>query len=96
MNVVANPGSGQLKSNRPAGQKEQVQPASDLDRIKEDAEALANSVGSAAGHQYERAQDVAKDTRQRSEGAIRRNPFSAIVASLGLGFLLGLFRSGRK
>jgi ElaB/YqjD/DUF883 family membrane-anchored ribosome-binding protein len=93
---VANPGSGRSKSNQPAGRTEQVQPTSDLGRIKEDAEALANSVGSAAGHQYERAEDLAKDTRQRSEDVIRRNPFSAIVASLGLGFLLALFRSGRK
>ncbi len=93
---MANPGSGQPKSNRSAGQKEQVKSTSDLDQIKEDAEVLANSVGSAASHQYERAHDVAKDTLQRSEDVIRRNPFSAIVASLGLGFLLGLFRSGRK
>jgi ElaB/YqjD/DUF883 family membrane-anchored ribosome-binding protein len=95
MKVVAKAGSGQSKSNRPAGQKEQVQPASDLDQIKEEAEALANSVGSAAGRHYEHAQDLAKDTLHRSEDVVRRNPFSAILASLGLGFLLGLFR-GRK
>jgi ElaB/YqjD/DUF883 family membrane-anchored ribosome-binding protein len=93
---MANPASGQPKSNRPAGRKEQVQPASDFDKIKEDGEALANSVGSAAGHQVERAQEMAKDTLDRSEDVIRRNPFSAILASLGLGFLLGLFRGGRK
>ena len=93
---MASAGSGQSKAKRPVGQKEQAQPASDLDKIKEDAEALATSVGSAAGHQYERAQDLAKDTLQRSEDVVRRNPFSAILASLGLGFLLGLFRGGRK
>jgi ElaB/YqjD/DUF883 family membrane-anchored ribosome-binding protein len=89
---MASAGSGQSKTKRPAGQKEQAQPAADLDKIKEDAEALVNSVGSAAGQQYERAQDLAKDTLHRSEDAIRRNPVSAILASLGLGFLLGLFR----
>jgi hypothetical protein len=36
--------------------------------MKEDAEALAKSVGNAAGQQYERAQDLAKDTLHRSEG----------------------------
>jgi ElaB/YqjD/DUF883 family membrane-anchored ribosome-binding protein len=90
---MAKAASGQPKRNKPASQKEQ---ASDVERIKEDAEALANSVGSAAGHQYERAQDLAKDTLHRSEDVIRRNPFSAILASLGLGFLFALLRGGRK
>jgi ElaB/YqjD/DUF883 family membrane-anchored ribosome-binding protein len=93
---MASAGSGQPKGNKPTGRKEQAPPASDFDKVKDDAEALATSVGSAAGHQYERAQDLAKDTLDRSEDAIRRNPFSTILASLGLGFLLGLFRGGGK
>jgi hypothetical protein len=57
---------------------------------------LANSVGSAASQQYERAQDLAKDTLHRSENVVRRNPFGAMLASAGLGFLFALLRGGRK
>ena len=90
---MAHAASDQARRNKPAGQKEQ---AADVGRIKEDVEALANSVGSAAGHQYERAQDLAKDTFHRSENVVRRNPFGAILASASLGFLFALLRGGRK
>jgi ElaB/YqjD/DUF883 family membrane-anchored ribosome-binding protein len=88
-------GGAQAKGKRVPGQEAQ-QSASDVNRIREDVETLAKSVGSAAGHQYERAQQLAKDSLTRSENVVRRNPFSAILASVGLGFLLGLFRGGRK
>ena len=90
---MAHVASDHAKRTKPTSQKEQ---AADVGRIKEDVEALANSVGSAAGHQYDRAQDFAKDTLHRSENVIRRNPFGAILASAGLGFLFALLRGGRK
>ena len=90
---MAHVASDQAKRTKPAGQKER---AADVSRIKEDVEALANSVGSAAGHQYDRAQDLAKDTLHQSENVIRRNPFGTILASAGLGFLFALLRGGRK
>jgi ElaB/YqjD/DUF883 family membrane-anchored ribosome-binding protein len=70
--------------------------ASDVNRIKGDAESLANGIRGATSHQYERAQQLAKDTLNRSEDVIRRNPFSTMLASVGLGFFLGLLRGGRK
>ncbi len=90
---MAHAASDQAKRNKPASQKEQT---ADVGRIKEDVDSLANSVGSAASQQYERAQDLAKDTLHRSENVVRRNPFGAMLASAGLGFLFALLRGGRK
>jgi multisubunit Na+/H+ antiporter MnhC subunit len=55
-----------------------------------------STLGNVASRQYERAQDVAKDTVHQTEKVIRRNPFGAILTALGLGFLLGLFKGGRR
>jgi ElaB/YqjD/DUF883 family membrane-anchored ribosome-binding protein len=64
--------------------------------LKKNVEDLTSTLGDAASQQYERAQDVAKDTVHRTEETIRRNPFSAILTALGLGFLVGLFKGGRR
>jgi ElaB/YqjD/DUF883 family membrane-anchored ribosome-binding protein len=46
--------------------------------------------------QWKRTQDPPKDAVHRSEDLIRSHPFSSILTAVGLGFLLGLFRGGRK
>jgi ElaB/YqjD/DUF883 family membrane-anchored ribosome-binding protein len=91
---MANVSGTQAKTNKPAGKKAEL--ASDLQELKKSAEDLTSTVGNVASRQYEHAQDVAKDTVHRSEEVIRRNPFSAILTALGLGFLLGLFRRGHR
>jgi ElaB/YqjD/DUF883 family membrane-anchored ribosome-binding protein len=91
---MANVGGGQAKRKIP-NKERQAEPA-DLEELKKGVEDLASTLGDAASQQYERAQDVAKDTVHRSEEVIRRNPFSAILTALGLGFLLGLFKGGRR
>jgi ElaB/YqjD/DUF883 family membrane-anchored ribosome-binding protein len=93
---MANVGGGQAKRNKTANKEQQAEPASDLEGLKKNVEDLTSTLGDAATQQYERAQDVAKDTGHRSEEIIRRNPFSAILTALGLGFLLGLFKGGRR
>jgi ElaB/YqjD/DUF883 family membrane-anchored ribosome-binding protein len=93
---MANVSGTQAKTNKPGGKKQQAELASDLQELKKSAEDLTNTVGNVASRQYEHAQDVAKDTVHRSEEVIRRNPFSAILTALGLGFLLGLFRRGHR
>jgi ElaB/YqjD/DUF883 family membrane-anchored ribosome-binding protein len=93
---MANVGGGQAKRNKTANKEQQAEPASDLEGLKKNVEDLTSTLGDAATQQYERAQDVAKDTVHRSEEIIRRNPFSAILTALGLGFLLGLFKGGRR
>jgi ElaB/YqjD/DUF883 family membrane-anchored ribosome-binding protein len=82
-------------ANVTAGEKQRAELASDLRELKKNAEDLTSTLGNVANRQYERAQDVAKDTVRQSEEVIRRNPFSAILTTLGLGFLLGLFKGGR-
>ena len=93
---MANVGGGQAKRNRTASKERQAEPASDLQDLKKNVEDLTSTLGDAASQQYERAQDVAKDTVHRTEETIRRNPFSAILTALGLGFLVGLFKGGRR
>ena len=88
-------GGAEAKGKRAPARQAQ-QPASGGDRIKEDAENLTNSVRSVASNQYERAQQLAEDSLNRSEDVVRRNPFTAMLASVGLGFLLGFLRGGRK
>lgn len=44
----------------------------------------------------ERAQDPPKDVVHKSEDLIRSHPFGSILTAIGLGFLLGLFRGGRR
>jgi ElaB/YqjD/DUF883 family membrane-anchored ribosome-binding protein len=93
---MANVGGDQAKRKKTAGKEQQVEPASGLEELRKGVENWASTVGGAASQQYERAQDVTKDTVHRSEEVIRRNPFSAILTALGLGFLLGLFRRGHR
>jgi ElaB/YqjD/DUF883 family membrane-anchored ribosome-binding protein len=93
---MANVGGAQAKANKTAGLKQQAELASDLQKLKKNADDLTSTLGNVASRQYERAQDVAKDTVHQTEEVIRRNPFSTILTALGLGFLLGLFKGGRR
>jgi len=86
----------QAKTNKTADKEQKSELASDLQELKKNADDLTTTLGEAASRQYERAQDVAKDTVHQSEEVIRRNPFSTILTALGLGFLLGLFKGGRR
>jgi ElaB/YqjD/DUF883 family membrane-anchored ribosome-binding protein len=70
--------------------------SSDVLEVRENIKDLGDSVGHMASRQYEHAQDMAKESVHQTEEAIRRNPFSAIGTALGLGFLFGLFKGGRK
>ena len=93
---MANVGGAQAKANKTAGLKQQAELASDLQELKKNADDLTSTLGNVASRQYERAQDVAKDTVHQTEKVIRRNPFGTILTALGLGFLLGLFKGGRR
>jgi ElaB/YqjD/DUF883 family membrane-anchored ribosome-binding protein len=95
-NNMANIGSRQAKRNRTASKEQQAEPASDLQDLKKNVEDLTSTLGDVASQQYERAQDVAKDTVHQTEETIRRNPFSATLTALGLGFLVGLFKGGPR
>jgi ElaB/YqjD/DUF883 family membrane-anchored ribosome-binding protein len=93
---MANVGGGEAKKSRAASKAKQADPASDLQDLKKNVEDLTSTLGDAANQQYERARDVAKDAVHQTEETIRRNPFSAALTALGLGFLVGLFRGGRR
>jgi len=56
---------------------------------------FVNPVG-VTTQQGEPAQDPPNDVVHKSEDLIRSHPFSSILTAVGLGFLLGLFRGGRK
>jgi ElaB/YqjD/DUF883 family membrane-anchored ribosome-binding protein len=93
---MANVGGGQAKRKRTASKEQQAVPASDLQELKKNVEDLTGTLGDAASQQYERARGVAKDTVYQTEETIRRNPVSAVLTALGLGFLVGLFKGGRR
>jgi ElaB/YqjD/DUF883 family membrane-anchored ribosome-binding protein len=58
---------------------------SDTRAMQDNLGDLGDSIANLASDQYERAQDAAV-------GAIRRNPFAAVVIGFGFGFLFGVIR----
>jgi ElaB/YqjD/DUF883 family membrane-anchored ribosome-binding protein len=53
-------------ANVTAGEKQRAELASDLRELKKNAEDFTSTLGNVANRQYERAQDVAKDTVRQS------------------------------
>jgi ElaB/YqjD/DUF883 family membrane-anchored ribosome-binding protein len=72
-----------------------VQRPPGFETLREGMRNLANPVG-VTTQQGERAQDRAKDVVDKSEELIRSHPFGSILTAVGLGFLLSLFRGGRR
>ena len=69
---------------------------SDIDELRDNAAAVAGSVGDMASRQYEQAYDVATDAVEETGQIIRRNPLASIGVGLGVGFLLGLILTGGR
>ena len=69
---------------------------SDIDELRDNAAAVAGSVGDMASRQYEQAYDVATDAVEETSQIIRRNPLGSIGVGLGVGFLLGLILTGGR
>jgi len=67
---------------------------SDINELRDNAAAVAGSVGDMASSQYEQAYDVATDAVEETGQIIRRNPLASIGVGLGIGFLLGLILTG--
>ena len=67
---------------------------SDIDELRATLTDIAGSVGDMASSQYEQAYDVATDAVEETGQIIRRNPLASIGVGLGIGFLLGLIRTG--
>jgi len=65
--------------------------AGQIDAIRADIQSLSSTVTQIANQQIGRAQDKVVEVTQQAEEAIRRNPTSALVIALGLGFLFGAF-----
>ena len=49
-----------------------------------------------AGKQFGRAQDMAVDAYDEAHAAMRRNPLTAVLIALGVGFLFGIVSGGRR
>ena len=56
---------------------------------------FASDMSREAGKQFGRAQDVAVDAYDEVHAAIRRDPLTAVVIAIGLGFLFGVIASRR-
>lgn len=65
--------------------------AAQVDAIRADIQSLASTLGRVANKQLGRAQDTAMEKTHEAEEAIRRNPLSAVIIAVGLGFLFGVF-----
>jgi ElaB/YqjD/DUF883 family membrane-anchored ribosome-binding protein len=85
---------GHEKSNQ-SSNKDPVQRPPGFEALRKGMGNLVNPVG-VTTQQGEHAQDPPKDVVHKSEDLIRSHPFSSILTALGLGFLLGLFRGGRR
>jgi ElaB/YqjD/DUF883 family membrane-anchored ribosome-binding protein len=49
-----------------------------------------------AARQFSRAQDMAVDAYDEAHAAMRRNPLTAVLIALGLGFLFGVVSASRR
>jgi ElaB/YqjD/DUF883 family membrane-anchored ribosome-binding protein len=63
--------------------------------IGEQVGEFASDVSREAGRQFGRAQDIAVDAYDEAHAAMRRNPLTAVLVALGIGFLFGIV-SGRR
>lgn len=61
-----------------------------LDNLRAELQNLSGTVSRMAGRQINRAQDMAVETAEHTEEAIRRNPLTSVAVAVGLGFLFGL------
>jgi uncharacterized protein YjbJ (UPF0337 family) len=65
--------------------------ADEIETIRNDIQNLTSTVGRIANKQIGRAQVRASEVAHEAEGAITRNPLTAIAIAVGLGFLFGVF-----
>ena len=59
-------------------------------KLRESAEERAARARDYATHQWESARTHAKDWQDQGEMYVRENPAKAVLAALGIGFVLGL------
>jgi len=85
-------------ANSPAGREA----AKAADATADAARAFGDQVGEfaadmsrEAGKQFGHAQDMAVDAYHEAHAAMRRNPLTAVMIALGIGFLFGVV-SGRR
>jgi ElaB/YqjD/DUF883 family membrane-anchored ribosome-binding protein len=57
---------------------------------------FASDMSREAGKQFGRAQDMAVDAYDEAHAAMRRNPLTAVLIALGVGFLFGVVSGGRR
>jgi uncharacterized protein YjbJ (UPF0337 family) len=65
--------------------------AEQIEAIRADIQTLTSTIARIANKQIGRAQDRAIEAANDADGAIRRNPLSAVAIALGLGFVYGVF-----
>ena len=65
--------------------------AAQVAAIRADIQNLTSTLGRVANKQLGRAQDTMMEKTHEAEDAIRRNPLSAVIIAVGLGFLFGVF-----
>ena len=63
--------------------------------VGEQVSEFAADVSRESGKQFGRAQDIAVDAYDEAHAAMRRNPLTAVLIALGVGFLFGVV-SGRR
>jgi ElaB/YqjD/DUF883 family membrane-anchored ribosome-binding protein len=79
-------------ANSPAGR----QAAETARSIGEEVGDFADDVSRKASRQFARAQDMAVDTFEDAQAAIKSNPLTALLIALGIGFLFGIVISTRR
>jgi ElaB/YqjD/DUF883 family membrane-anchored ribosome-binding protein len=57
---------------------------------------FASDMSREAGKQFGRAQDMAVDAYDDAHAAMQRNPLTAVLIALGVGFLFGVVSGGRR
>ena len=86
-------------ANSPAGRKDAkvANAAADAARsVGDQVSDFASDISREAGKQFGRAQDMAVDAYDEAHAAMRRNPLTAVLIALGLGFLFGVVSASRR
>ena len=86
-------------ANSPAGREaaEAAKSAAETARsIGESVGEFASDMSRQAGKQFGHAQDMAVDAYDEAAAAMRRNPLTAVLIALGVGFLFGVVLGSRR
>lgn len=92
---MATASESERKKTKMVDDKDAEELSAELEAVRKDIQNLSQTVSRMAKGQINRAQDLASETAQDAEDAVRRNPIAAISIAVGLGFLFGILTRRR-